>query len=187
MSQKRRVLVPLAPGFEEIEAVAVIDVLRRAGCQVVVTSVGAPNPIVGRSQIRIMADIDLGEALAEWDDWDLVVLPGGLGGTEGLEKDERLLRVLRARIAGGQPVAAICAAPRLLIQAGLPADTPITGHASRRSDLSASTAYRTDPVVVTPLAITSRGPGTAVAFALACVERLFDSAKAEAIRQAIHA
>ena len=80
MNQKPRVLVPLGTGFEELEAIAAIDLLRRAGCQVVTCSVGAANPIVGRNRLRVMADLDLSEALAEWgDDWDLVLLPGGLG------------------------------------------------------------------------------------------------------------
>ena len=95
MQQKPRVLVPLGSGFEELEAVAPIDLLRRAGCQVVTCSVGVSNPIVGRNRMRIMADLDLSEAIAEWGDaWDLLLLPGGLSGVEAMEVDACLMAMI---------------------------------------------------------------------------------------------
>ena len=104
---KPRVLIPLGTGFEELEAIAAIDVLRRAGCQVVTASVGASNPIVGRGRIRVLADLDLSDALMEWEeDWDLVVLPGGEAGVEALRADQRLMNLVAARISTGRPVAA---------------------------------------------------------------------------------
>ena len=106
----KRALVLLAPGFEELEAIAPIDLLRRAEVHVVTASVGGRNPIVGRNRIRVMADLDLQEALDEWgDDWDLVIVPGGAKGVEVLLGDERVLRLVSARLTAGRPVAAICA------------------------------------------------------------------------------
>jgi putative intracellular protease/amidase len=115
---KKRVLCPLAPGFEELEAIAIIDLLRRAGDQVITASVGTANPVIGKHRVRVMADIDLAEALAEWGDdgFDLVVLPGGPG-VATLSESEPLRALLAARIASGRLVAAICAAPTLLAAA----------------------------------------------------------------------
>lgn len=182
MGNKKRVLVPLAPGFEELEAIAAVDYLRRAGAHVVTASVDAPNPITGRNRIRIMADIDLPEALEEWGEaWDLVVVPGGPGVAK-LAESEALMGLLRRRLAAGGATAAICAAPRLLAAAGLPEDTAITNHPGCRDDLDAFSAYTTDAVAVAGHVVTSRGPGTAIAFALACVEALYGADAAAALR-----
>lgn len=182
----KRALVFLAPGFEELESIAPIDLLRRADVQVVTASVGAPNPIVGRNRIRVMADVDLGEALVEWgDDWDLVLVPGGAKGVEGLLADERVLGLLRGRLTGGKLTGAICAGPRVLARAGLAAGTPITSHPGVQAELEGSYDYRTEAVVVSGPVITSRGPGTAVAFGLACVEALCGAAVAGRIRESI--
>lgn len=176
---KKRVLVPLAPGFEELEAIAIIDLLRRAGAHVVTASVDAPNPIVGKHRVRIMSDIDLPEALDEWgDSWDLVVLPGGPG-VAGLEANTRLVDLLRSRIAAGAPVAAICAAPTVLAAAGLPTTTPITSWPGSKDALGAFADWRDELVVRAPGVITGRGPGAAVPFALALVGLLY-GADAEA-------
>lgn len=175
---KKRVLVPLAPKFEELEAVAVIDILRRAGAHVVTASVDATNPIVGRNRLRLMADLDISEALAEWgSEWDLVVLPGGPG-VATLEENEALMALLGARIAEGGLVAAICAAPRVLLKAGLDPATPMTNFPGCRAELDACTAYSEASVVAGPKVITSRGAGTSIAFALACVEALYGEADA---------
>lgn len=175
----KRVLVPLAPGFEEVEALTVVDYLRRAGAHVVTASVGAPNPITGKHRVRVMADIDLDEAIAEWGDaFDLVVLPGGPGVTN-LAASEPLMDLLRRRLAAGTPTAAICAAPTVLAKAGLDRRTRITSWPGTREALSDFPHYATDKVVVDGAIITSRGPGTAVPFALALVEQLF-GAKAAA-------
>ena len=182
MGAKKRVLVPLAPGFEELEAIAVVDYLRRAGAQVVTASVDAPNPITGRNRVRIMADIDLAEALEEWGEaWDLVVLPGGPG-VSALAESEALRGLLARRIEAGALTGAICAAPRLLASAGLAATTRVTNHPGCREDLGAFGAYTTDAEAVDGAEITSRGPGTAVAFALALVEALYGADAAAALR-----
>ncbi len=186
MADRKRVLVPLAPGFEELEAVAPVDLLRRAGAHVVTASVGAPNPIVGRNNLRVMADIDLSEALEEWgDDWDLVLLPGGAKGTEHLAACEPLLALLRRRLAAGALTAAICAAPTVLARAGLDRAAAITSHPGARDVLGTFANYCEDPVARHGQVITSRGPGTAVAFALACIEALYGPDKAAEVRRDI--
>ena len=180
-----RVLVPLAPGVEELEAVATIDILRRAGAHVVTASVGATNPIVGRNRIRLMADLDISEALAEWGaDWALVALPGGPA-VSTLESDGSLMELIGQRVAAGHPIAAICAAPRLLSAVGLDRTIPITNHPSCRSDVDDFEHYEQQPVVVSGGVITSRGAGTAISFALACVELLFGKARAVEIANEI--
>jgi 4-methyl-5(b-hydroxyethyl)-thiazole monophosphate biosynthesis len=178
---KKRVLIPLAPGFEELEAIAAIDLLRRAGAHVVTASVDAPNPIAGKNRVRVMADIDLPEALDEWGDaWDLVVLPGGPG-VVGLAANERLVALLADRIRAQRPVAAICAAPTVLALAGLPTDTPITSWPGSRPDLAAFSDWRDEAVVATPTVVTGRGPGTSVPFALALVALLYGAEAARAL------
>jgi len=182
MVNKKRVLVPLAPGFEELEAIAVIDYLRRAGAHVVTASVDAPNPITGRNRVRVMADIDLSEALEEWgDEWDLVVLPGGPG-VARLAESETLSGLLSRRLEEKRLTGAICAAPRILAAAGLPEDTLITNHPGCRDDLNEFVHYTTDPVAVDGNVVTSRGPGTAIAFALRLVEALYGADAAAALR-----
>ena len=184
-AMKARVLVPLGPGFEEVEAFMPVDLLRRAGAQVVTASVGV-NPIVGRNRIRVMADIDLSEALAEWGEaWDLVILPGGLGGVEAMEAQPDLCALIRQRLVDHRPVAAICAAPRMLLGLGLDASRPITNHPGCRADLASCSDYREEPVVVDGTVITSRGPGTALGFALACIELLFGAEKREFIARQV--
>ena len=176
----KRVLVPLAPGFEEVEALTVVDYLRRAGAQVVTASVGAANPITGKHQVRVMADVDLSEALAEWGDaFDLVVLPGGPG-VQNLAASTELMSFLRERLARRAPTAAICAAPLVLAAAGLERSTRLTSWPGVKEKLSDFPNYAEDKVVVDGPFTTSRGPGTSVPFALALVSQLFgDAAAAE--------
>src|SRR3972149_2214481 len=87
----KKVLIPLAPGFEEIEAIAVVDILRRAGVEVV-TAGTAENPIEGRNKIRVLTDTSLDSVKEQ--DFDMIVLPGGAGGTENLKKDMRVKEIV---------------------------------------------------------------------------------------------
>ncbi len=173
-----RVLVPLAPGFEEIEAITIIDVLRRAG--VTVDVVGTESgPITGSHGItvtpdRLLAGIDAGA-------YDLIALPGGMPGTVRLREHAEVRRVVRELADRGRYTTAICAAPTVLAAAGVTAGRAVTSHPSVAAEL-AGTAYREDPVVVDGPVITSRGAGTAMEFALALVETLADRATADRLR-----
>ena len=112
----KRVLVPLAEGFEELEAVTIIDILRRAGLEVVVASL-AGSPVTGSHGIRLAADTPLAALIEQ--DFDMIALPGGMPGAEHLKNDPRIAEFVRRLHDRGCPVAAICAAPMVLAAAGV--------------------------------------------------------------------
>ncbi len=164
----KRVLVPIAEGFEELEAVTLIDVLRRAGLEVVVASLG-DSPVAGSHGIRIAADTPLA-ALAE-QEFDMIAMPGGMPGAEHLKKDARIAALVRRLHAEGKPVAAICAAPMVLEAAGVLDGRRATSYPGFLKD-AAKTTIVNEAVVNDRGVITSRGPGTALDFALALVAEL---------------
>ena len=169
----KHVLIPLAEGFEEIEAVTVIDILRRAGMTVTVAGdAESGTTISGRNNIKVAPDCSLDDIAArDPSEFDVVVLPGGIGGTERLQKDERVKRVLEHVHRNDGVTAAICAAPTVLAAFGLLKGKTITSHPSVKDALGEAT--RTDDrVVVDGRLITSQGPGTAMEFAMALVEYL---------------
>lgn len=160
----RRALVPLALGFEEIEAVTIVDVLRRAGVEVVVAAL-AKSPVRGAHGIAIEADTSLDEA--QQGSFDLLVLPGGQPGTRHLGQDPRVLALVRDFAAAKKTVAAICAAPWVLAQAGVLEGASVTSHPSVRGQLGPARVDATARVVSSGSILTSQGPGTALEFALA--------------------
>lgn len=177
-----KVLVPIAPGFEEIEAVTVVDILRRAGADVI-TAGTVPGPIEGRSGIRVLADSTMDGIGA---DFDMIVLPGGALGAENLQKDERVGRLVTELSGKGRKVAAICAAPTVLSAAGVTAGKSITGHPSVKEALRlGGEVLSDDRVVEDGNVITSQGPGTAMEFAFRLVETLFGKSKAEEINKGV--
>ncbi len=165
----KRVLVPLAEGFEELEAVTIIDLLRRAGIEVVVASL-AGSPVTGAHGIRVAADTPLA-ALAE-QEFDMIALPGGMPGAEHLKKDPRIAQIVRRLHAAGRPVAAICAAPMVLAAAGVLEGRRATSYPGFLEQGAGRATVVGDAVVVDRGVITSRGPGTALDFALALVAEL---------------
>jgi protein deglycase len=175
----KRVLVPLAEGFEEIEAVTIVDILRRAGIEVVVASLSG-SPVTGSHGIRVAADTPL-DALAE-QDFDMIALPGGMPGAEHLRKDARVSEAVLRLHGKGRPVAAICAAPMVLAAAGVLDGRRATSYPGFLKDAERATVVG-DAVVVDRGVITSRGPGTALDFALALVEEL----EGRSVRQSIEA
>ncbi|HET6202639.1 MAG TPA: DJ-1 family glyoxalase III [Planctomycetota bacterium] len=175
-----RVLVPLAPGFEEIEAVTVIDVLRRANVEVVVAGLDE-GPIEGSRGVKVVPDATLAGAGSEFD---MIVLPGGAKGAERLRQDERLASLIRDLVARKKPVAAICAAPIVLSHLGLLEGRKATGHPSVFSLLRAGQVV-TDRVVVDGPIVTSRAPGTAMEFAFKLVEILVGRTKAEEVNRGV--
>ena len=162
------VLVPLAQGCEELEAVTVVDLLRRAGVQVV--TAGLDNaPVRASRGVVLLADMTLDEALKQ--EYDMLVLPGGLPGADHLDGDPRIRGLLRTMADSGRYTAAICAAPKVLASTGLLEGKKVTsfpGVLDAFTDLD----YRSDPVVQDGRMITSRGPGTAMDFALTLIENL---------------
>lgn len=174
------VLAVLASGFEEIEAAAPIDVLRRAAVQVVVASLHPGVAVTGRNGLVWLAETTL-DAVAPRE-FDALFLPGGPG-VAHLRRDARVIERVRRHVASQRWVAAICAAPLVLHDAGVLAGRHYTAHPSTSGELRDILAGR-DVVEDRPL-LTSRGAGTAVAFGLALVARLVSSAKATEIRQSI--
>jgi 4-methyl-5(b-hydroxyethyl)-thiazole monophosphate biosynthesis len=175
-----RVLVPLAEGFEEIEAVTVVDLLRRAGIEVHTAALGGLQ-VTGSHGITIAADLALDAVRA--DEYDMIVLPGGMPGADHLKRDARVISLLRRYAAEGRYTAAICAAPGVLAHAGLLDERAAT---SFPGFLDAGSApgirLRTDPVVVDGKVVTSRGPGTAVEFGLALIALLAGAAAREQVQ-----
>jgi len=168
-----RVLVPLAPGFEELEAVTVIDLLRRARIQVDVAGL-RPGTVTGSRDTVIQPDIGLDDALAR--DYDMIVLPGGLPGATHLDEDPRIHKLLERMAASGKYTAAICAAPKVLAHAGLLRGKRATGFPGVLEAIADSGARLEDSAVVRDgTLITSRGPGTAMDFALELVAVLADT------------
>ncbi len=176
----KRVLVPLAPGFEEIEAVTVIDVLRRAGVEVTVAGTAA-SPIKGSRGIRVSADIPLDQADAAA--FDMIVLPGGSQGVEKLKAHPKLLSLLSEFTARGKWIGAICAAPSLLAGAGLICGKEVTSHPSVKEAVSPTSLYTEKRVAQDGKIVTSRGPGTAMEFALKLVEILVGAEKVGELKE----
>ena len=179
MSDPKRVLCLLAPGFEEIDTVAPIDLLRRAGAEVVVASLHGEDLVTGRSNLTVKADLPLAEVKTET--FDLLIIPGGPG-VQGMRADGRPAQLAKAFIEAQKRVAAICAGPTVLGDAGLLQGRRFTAHFSVHGELPGALA---DKVVRDGQVITSRGAGTAVDFGLALVEELFGADKAAEIAAAI--
>lgn len=174
-----RVLVPLAPGCEEIEAVTVIDLLRRAGVTVVVAGL-EPGPVTASRGVVLLPDVLLADLDAD-DDFDMIVLPGGGPGAKALRGNARVLSRVRSLDRAGRWVAAICAAPQVLAAAGVLGGRRATSYPGILEDEGLPDTRLTGaPVEVDGHIITSRGPGTALDFALACIEALLgDEARAQ--------
>lgn len=166
----KRVLMPLAAGFEEIEAITTVDLLRRAGVQVVIAALGARS-VEGSHRIRVEADALLDDVGHE--PFDMLVLPGGEPGATALRDDPRVRELLLRYAGQGKPVAAICAAPKVLAAAGLLDGRRATSYPGYLDEAPApGMTYLAQAVVVDGALITSRGPGTAMDFALTLIEVL---------------
>ena len=164
----KTVLVPLANGSEELEAVTVLDILRRAGIEAISASLDG-HPIRGSRGTMLIPDTSLDEALKHR--FDMVVLPGGQPGTSNLKADARIIKLVQRMVAEDHFVCAICAAPSVLAKAGLLDGRRATSFPGSL-DAFPKVSRQTQAVVEDGRLITSRGPGTAMDFALTLVERL---------------
>jgi len=172
-----KVLIPLADGFEEIEALALVDILRRAEIGVVLAGL-RPGQVVSAHKVGIIPDETIDNVTVAG--FDMIILPGGQPGTDNLLKDFRVKRLLNDFNSAGKIIGAICAAPIVLAEAGLLNGKRVTCYPSY-SDKLGNALYEDTPVVSDGNLITSQGPGTAIAFALAVVSRLAGRHEAEAI------
>jgi 4-methyl-5(b-hydroxyethyl)-thiazole monophosphate biosynthesis len=176
-----RVLVPLANGCEELEAVTIIDLLRRAGIEVVTAGLEEGQVTASRGVV-LVPDRTLDEVLN--DDFDMIALPGGLPGADHLDADPRIHALLRRMAEQGRYTAAICAAPKVLLHAGL-----LDGHKATAypgvidGQMSDASQLLADAVVNDGKVVTSRGPGTAMDFALSLIEQLLGADKREEVEK----
>jgi len=168
------ILIPLAEGCEELEAVTLIDLLRRADISVITASLSDNGAVTASRGVRLLADTSLENII--YDDFDMIILPGGLPGATNLDADPRIHAILKRLYQANKAVAAICAAPLVLANAGIlngktATCYPTTLNSSDWPEINISD----NAVVIDDRVLTSKGPGTAMDFALAIIEYLKDS------------
>ncbi len=177
----KKAVIILAPGYEELEAVAVVDILRRAGIDIKIAAV-ENGPVPSARDVKIVPDVSLDEIKDE--KFDLIILPGGLDSTETLAKDQRVVGMLKNQLDEGRMVGAICAAPTVLDRHGLSEGRQITCHPVCREAVKQS-HLSDDRVVSDGLLVTSQAPGTALEFALRLVERLEGTEKMNEVNKGV--
>ncbi len=173
------VLVPLAQSCEELEAVTIIDLLRRADIEVTTAGLDA-QPVTASRGVVFIPDTTLDNALKK--EYDMVVLPGGLPGADYLDRDERIQSLLKKMARDGKFTAAICAAPKVLASAGLLDGKRASAYPGTLEELHLDNVIlESTPVVKDGNVITSRSPGTAMDFALVLIENLVGVEKREEV------
>ncbi len=178
----KNVCVFLADGFEEIEALTVVDVLRRAGTQVTTVSITGELVVHGAHGIDVLADRLFDDM--KYAGQDMLVLPGGMPGTKNLAAHEGLENVLAESCREEKYIAAICAAPSVLGKYGMLKGRKATSYPGFEDALEGAEIL-SEPVVQDGFVITSRGMGTALPFALHLVSVLFNPQKADEIGASI--
>lgn len=177
------VAVLMAQGFEEMELVITVDILRRAGIDVRMTSIEeSMEPIVGSRGIRITPDQTLSALKPEG--CDLIILPGGLEGTRRLGENEKVLELLRHTHQIGKALAAICAAPAVLVKAGVVSNRRVTCHPGAIEHMI-GVKFQTHRVVVDGNITTSRAAGTTFEFAFQLVELLCGKQKVKEVNRGV--
>lgn len=176
-----KVLVPLAEGFEEVEGVTIIDILRRAGAEVVVAGVDR-DVVEGSHGIAIEADVRLDSV--DVIGFDMIVLPGGMPGAENLTTSHAVLQAVRQLSTAGRFVAAVCAAPMVLEEAGVLTGRTVTSHPNHSRFIS-SARHTGERVEVDEKVITGQAAGSAMEFAFKLVELLFGKEKVEAVNRSV--
>ena len=180
-----KIAVFLAPGFEEIEALTVVDLCRRAGMEVTMAAIeenGCEVMVTGSHGISVKADTVL--SAVDFNGLDMMVLPGGMPGTKNLEACEALMQKLDAFYAEGKNIAAICAAPGIFGHRGYLKGRNACAYPGFESQLMGADVTR-NAVEVSEHVITSRGLGTAIPFALAIVERFCGRERAEELAKGV--
>ena len=173
------VLIPLAQGCEELEAITIVDLMRRAGIDVITAGLDE-QPVKASRGTILVPDTTLNEALK--NEYDMIVLPGGLPGADHLNNDPRIQQLLKQMANDNKYTAAICAAPKVLASAGLLSGKQATGFPGVLEALNLSdVTLSQQPVVTDGKVVTSRGPGTAMDFALDLIEKLVGKPKRDEV------
>lgn len=172
----------LATGFEECEALLVVDIARRAGLDLKTVSVTGEKEVTSSHNVTIIADLLLGEV--DFKEMDMIVLPGGMPGTKNLEACEPLMEQVEACYKDGKCISAICAAPSIFGHKGFLKGRNAVSYPEFESHLEGAEVSR-NSVEVSEHVTTSRGLGTAIDFGLAIVERYKGKAEADRIAKAI--
>ncbi|HIZ46013.1 MAG TPA: DJ-1/PfpI family protein [Candidatus Olsenella pullistercoris] len=182
-----RVAVLVAPGLEEIEGLTVVDLLFRAGIPCDTVSVAQGRQVTSSHEVTIVCDRTIGDEGFSFDDYDMLVLPGGIPGTPNLLACEPLCDALVRFAEAGRPLAAICAAPSILAELGLLAGRRATSNPGFQHVLAESGAelLAEEPVVVDGSLITSQGAGTAMLFALEIVRHFLGDEAVERVREGV--
>ena len=168
-------LVILSPGFEEIEAITVIDLLRRTSIDVTIAGLG--NIIItGSHDIPVTADTELSKV--DHSQFDILILPGGQPGTNNMKANPTILKWIKERHSAGLLIAAICAAPTVLHAAGITDNLKLTSYPTEKKVFS-NAKYIEEDVVIDNHIITGRGVGTAIEFSLAIIAKLIDQPTAD--------
>ena len=175
----KKVLVVMADGFEEIEAVTIIDILRRAEIEVVSAGLGGTT-ITGSHGIKVISDALLDQVKDK--SFDALILPGGGAGVANLRKDKRVVQLVQRFHDQKALVGAICAAPAVLSDAGIIKQKKVTSYPGFEKQIQCA-HYSTEAVVVDGNVITSRAPGTALRFALKLVEHLLGQEKSRELAE----
>jgi 4-methyl-5(b-hydroxyethyl)-thiazole monophosphate biosynthesis len=170
----KQVLVPISDGVEELEAVTIIDVLRRAGAEVTVAAVGMDMAVTASRGVKLVADALI--SVCVQNKYDLIVLPGGMPGAEHLRDSADLIEMLRRQRCHGKLYAAICASPAVVFAHHGLLGEKATCYPAMLDQLG-NKAVEDQRVVIDGLCVTSQGPGTAMEFALTLTEMLFGSEK----------
>ena len=171
-----------ADGFEDIEGLMVVDLFRRAGIHITTVSITDSPEVVTSHQVPLRCDTTF--AAENFDDADILILPGGMPGTTHLKECEPLRRLLLEHAQKGTRIAAICAAPTVLSDLGLLKDRSVTSYPSCEPQIEAA-RYLQERVVVDGNITTSRGLGTAIDFALSLIGQLLDAETAEKISTSV--
>ena len=175
-----KVCLHLADGFEEIEAITVVDILRRADIEVQTVSIMGRKEVVGAHQIPVMADVLFG--YVDYSQVDMIILPGGGQGTKNIDEHAALTGQITKFAAAGKWIAAICAAPMVLGRLGLLDGKSATCYPGCEPQLKGADISLAVPVVLDGKIITSRGPGTSFEFGLKIVEVIKGLELAERLR-----
>ena len=178
----KTVLVPLAEGCEEMEAITITDILTRAGAKVITAGLTS-GPVKASRGANLLPDATLSSVLDQ--PFDLVVLPGGLPGAHYLAENQQLLELLQQRHEKQQLLAAVCAAPRVLATAGILKDRTITCYPGSMSDLESKWNDTGRAIEIDDHIVTGRGPGVVLDFSLCLVEQLFDRKKRVEVEKAL--